>query len=266
MSISVLALLNDKVDALQSNFWAVHVSAKLRRLARCHSFAVSEYAMSLPRTLAVLSLIALAAPAQAQPGVWGDRGWTTAPGGYARGARAAPSSREGKVQVARFAAEDPALVAALGKGTVSVIEAPAANPVAPREMATYQAAVIDALVSSGYQTATPDGAQVAEVRVLHSVAEPQEAPRKPISGEMAVGVSNRGSMMGLGLNIDLTKPKGALVSTRLEARIKDRASGTVLWEGRADILTREGDARWSDQKIAERLASALFEGFPAAGA
>jgi hypothetical protein len=55
--------------------------------------------MSLPRTLAVLSLIALAAPAQAQPGVWSDRGWTTAPGGYARSARAASTSREGKVQM-----------------------------------------------------------------------------------------------------------------------------------------------------------------------
>lgn len=170
------------------------------------------------------------------------------------------------MQVARFVVEDPALAAALGKGTVSVVEAAATSPVAPREMATYQAAVIDALAAAGYQTATAEGAQVAEVRVLHSVAEPQEAPKKPVSGEMAVGVSNRGSMMGLGINIDLTKPKGALVSTRLEARIKDRTSGAVLWEGRADILTREGDSRWSDQKIAERLTAALFEGFPMAGA
>lgn len=222
--------------------------------------------MSLPRTLAVLSLIALAAPAQAQPGVWGDRGWTTAPSGYARSARAASTSREGKVQVARFVTEDPALAAALGKGSVSVIEAPATSPVGAREMATFQAAVIDALASAGYQTATPDGAHVTEVRVVHAVAEPQEAPKKPVSGEMMMGVSNRGTMMGMGINIDLTKPKGALVSTRLEARIKDRASGAVLWEGRADVLTRQGDARWSDQKIAERLASALFEGFPTAGA
>lgn len=222
--------------------------------------------MPLSRTLALLSLIALAAPAQAQPGVWGDRGWTSAPSGYARSSATRTASREGKVQVARFVAEDPAAVAALGKGTVSVVEAPATSPVDAREMATYQAAVIDALAGAGYQTATPEGAHVTEVRVLHSVAEPQEAPKKPVSGEMAVGVSNRGSMMGLGINIDLTKPRAALVSTRLEARIKDRASGAVLWEGRADILTREGDARWTDQKIAERLASALFEGFPAAGA
>lgn len=222
--------------------------------------------MPLSRTLALLSLIALAAPAQAQPGVWGDRGWTSAPSGYARSGATRTASREGKVQVARFVAEDPAAVAALGKGTVSVVEAPATSPVDAREMATYQAAVIDALAGAGYQTATPEGAHVTEVRVLHSVAEPQEAPKKPVSGEMAMGVSNRGSMMGLGINIDLTKPRAALVSTRLEARIKDRASGAVLWEGRADILTREGDARWTDQKIAERLASALFEGFPAAGA
>lgn len=224
--------------------------------------------MSAPRLLILGSLIAaglLAAPVAAQPGMWGDRGWSAEPGRYARGARSASTSREGKVQVARFVA-DNAAAAALGKGSIAVIEAPAASPVDAREMATYQAAVIDALAGAGYDTATPDGAQISEVRVLHTEAEPQEAPRKPVSGEMMMGVSNRGTMMGMGINIDLTKPKGALVSTRLEARIKDRASGAVLWEGRADILTRQGDARWTDQKIAERLAAALFEGFPAAGA
>lgn len=224
--------------------------------------------MPAPRLLILGSLIAaglLAAPVAAQPGVWGDRGWNTAPNGYARSARPASTSREGKVQVARFVAEGAA-AAALGKGSIAVVEGPAANPVDARKMATYQAAVIDALAGAGYDTATPDGAQISEVRVLHTVTEPEEAPRKPVSGEMMMGVSNRGTMMGMGINIDLTKPKGALVSTRLEARIKDRASGAVLWEGRADILTRQGDARWTDQKIAERLSAALFEGFPAAGA
>ena len=83
-----------------------------------------------------------------------------------------------------------------------------------------------------------------------------------LSGEMAVGVSNHGSYQALGLNIDLSKPRKALLSTRLEARIRDKASGAVLWEGRADIATRDGDPKWSDQAIASRLAEALFAGFP----
>jgi hypothetical protein len=80
---------------------------------------------------------------------------------------------------------------------------------------------------------------------------------------MAVGVSSRGgSYQALGINIDLSKPAKALLSTRLEARIRDKVSGAVLWEGRADIATRDGDSKWTDQAIAARLAEALFAGFP----
>ncbi|MEO7247873.1 MAG: DUF4136 domain-containing protein, partial [Novosphingobium sp.] len=114
------------------------------------------------------------------------------------------------------------------------------------------------------QTATTANAatQLAEVRVIHATVVPEEAPHKPVSGEMEVGVSNRGSGMGLAINIDMSKPLKALISTRLEARIRDKASGKVLWEGRADMATREGSAKWSDNAVAARLAKALFEGFP----
>ncbi|MFV4641080.1 hypothetical protein ACNJUF_21230, partial [Mycobacterium tuberculosis] len=92
------------------------------------------------------------------------------------------------------------------------------------------------------RTDVPESAagQITELHVSRETVAPQEV-RRPVSGEMAVGVSNRGTAYGLGLNIDLTKPRSALISTMLEARIRDRASGKVLWEGRADISTREGD-------------------------
>ena len=188
---------------------------------------------------------------------WDGPGWPDRPV-----TRSSGSAREGKVDVTRFVADG---AAGLGKGALDVVEAPAGSGTpSAREQATYQAAVIDALARSGYDTATPDpqGGQIAEVRVLHSLAAPAEAPHKPVSGEMMMGVSNRGSMMGMGINIDMTKPRKALISTRLEARIRDRASGAVLWEGRADTITREGDPRWTDQKIAAKLAQALFDGFP----
>ena len=105
--------------------------------------------------------------------------------------------------------------------------------------------------------------QTVELNIRHAEAEPAEAPHKPVSGEMAVGVSSRGgSYEALGLNIDLSKPRKALLSTRLEARIRDKATGAVLWEGRADIATRDGDPKWTDQAIATKLAGALFAGFP----
>jgi hypothetical protein len=208
--------------------------------------------------LAVTLFSLVATPALAQR--WGypgaDRcGWDRpARSGYDRG-------REGKVEVTRFLAEGSA-AQALGHGTIAVA-AQDGGPADEGEQATYEAAVIDQLAGAGYDTATPGaGGQVVELTIRHAEAEPAEAPRKPVSGEMEVGVSNHGSYQALGLNIDLSKPRKALLATRLEARIRDRASGAVLWEGRADIATREGDSKWTDQAIAARLAEALFAGFP----
>ena len=227
--------------------------------------------MSYRRAALVLLLggAMLSGPALAQRGTWGDRGWGHEPferGRYSsRDTRAA--DREGKVEVTRFIA-DGASAAALGHGAVIVRAVPAIEghpaPFDDRERATYEAAVIDQLARAGYQTAdlSAAGGQVAELRVVHDVVVPEEAPHKPVSGEMEVGVSNRGSMVGMAINVDLSKPAKALVGTRLELRLRDRATDAVLWEGRADITTREGSDRWTDHAIATKLAEALFDRFP----
>lgn len=218
--------------------------------------------------------LAIAAPAAAQFRDWDRRGWDR-PG--VAGSRAfrdrdgRESDREGKVEVSRFVAEGEA-ARALGSGIAVVTsQAPAGADTDrgfdQRGRGTFEAAVVDRLAAAGYDTASrPDsGGHAIELRLTRDEVRPEEEKRKPISGEMTVGASNRGSMMGMALAVDLSKPRKALVSTRLDVRIRDRATGTALWEGRADIVTREGDERWSDQTIAERLAGALFEGFPRAG-
>ena len=214
--------------------------------------------------LTIVSLAALAAaPAIARPGGWAnDRYDSPYPrSSWDRQNRQGPA--EGKVVVSRFIA-DGVDAASLIKSSVTVAGAAEGINADARELSTFQAAVIDQLAASGYQTATTaeSAAQIAEVRVTHDTVVPEEGPRKPVSGEMEVGVSNRGSSLGLALNIDLSKPLKALISTRLEARIKDKASGKVLWEGRADIVTREGSDKWNDTAIATRLAKALFDDFP----
>ncbi len=151
---------------------------------------------------------------------------------------------------------------ALGHGAVTVELAADNGPPGDAD-AAYEAAVIDQLVKAGYDTtAASANGQVAELRIVRKEIEPPEAKHKPVSGEMDMGISNRGSMLGMALNIDLSKPKKALVSTRLEARIRDKASGAVLWEGRADIATRDGDDDWPNQTIATKLAGSLFKRFP----
>lgn len=169
---------------------------------------------------------------------------------------------EGVVTVSRFMAEGDASKA-LQSGPIVVTGAPVGSGLPSVELAVYEAAVVDQLAQVGYQTDKPSApaGQVAEVRVSRETLAPAER-KKPVSGTMALGVSNRGTAYGFGVNVDLTKPRPALITTRLEARIRDKATGTVLWEARADVNTREGDDLWPESKVAARLAAALFSHFP----
>lgn len=226
-----------------------------------------------------LSALGAASTVQAQPG-WGSRwgggygsGWG---GGWNDPLMGGPTSspyrtnskdpREGRVEVSRFVAQGPE-AGELGHGTVTVTsESGDGAWIAGSDRARYEAAIIDALVGAGYDTQTKadNGGQDVELKITRQVLSPAEEKRSPVSGTAAMGVSNRGSAYGLAVNVDLSKPRSALVSTRLDTRIVDKASGKVLWEGYATIATREGDNNWPDDRIAGKLASALFDGFPKA--
>jgi hypothetical protein len=216
---------------------------------------------------AVLAIAAMASvSASARPGGWEDSRWVRGTTLQDRSpqSRAAPDrSREGRITVDRFVGEGDA-ASQLGHGTIAVTsQAPGDAWVGPGDRAAFEAAIVDQLVHAGYRTDAPasEAAQAVELTVSRDVIVPAEAKRSPVSGEAAMSVGNRGSAYGLAINVDLSKPLPALVSTRMEARIRDRASGRVLWEGRAQVATREG-ADWPDSKIAARLAEALFDGFP----
>lgn len=224
----------------------------------------------LPSRLAVLKIVIVASltvsgtAALAQRGGWDDAA------GWRSGTPRSLGSGEGQVEISRFRIEGAAALA-LAHGPIAVVAAPVGTeedmtnpPGDQRFSATFEAAVEDRLVHAGYDAVTvqPGGGQVAEVRVVRIAAAPAQVRRNPVSGEVSMGVSNRGTTVGIGIAVDGSKPKGALVSTRLETRIRERTSGQVLWEGRAEISTRADDPRWSDQAIADKLAAALFDGFP----
>lgn len=166
----------------------------------------------------------------------------------------------GRPEVTTFRAADAG--AALGTGPIVVAAADGAEAV--WKLPVYEAAVVDELARHGYDTATSpaSGGQVAQIMLSRDVVQPEEPPRRPVSGEMGVMVGNRGSATHMGLAIDLTKPKKALVSTRMEVRIRDRMTDRVLWEGRAEVASRAGDSGPDDSAIAARLAQALFARFP----
>lgn len=215
----------------------------------------------------------LASPqAQAQhtpwgPG-WGSTGWDR-PMDSRTSRNHSRDPREGRVQVSRFVSATPA-ASELGHGVIAVESESGDGPwIGQTERAAYEAAIVDALIGAGYDTrhAGGEGTQVATLRISRQVLAPAEAKKSPVSGSAAVSVGSRGySGYGLALNVDLTKPLPALVSTRLDARILDKAGGQVLWEGYASIATYEGDGDWSEGKIATRLAQALFDNFPKSAA
>lgn len=235
-----------------------------------------------PLSLLLPLVVLAAAPAGARPpGSWGSpfggadgwgRGWGEPPLGSRWGEPRpanAPDSREGKVDVDSFIADGAR--ARLGHGNIALVtdaeeKAEVGDPLTDKvgDQLPYQAAVIDQLVKAGYDTQTPkptDG-QIVELRFHRETLVPEEQKRKPVSGEASIGVSNWGTSYGMAVAVDLTKPKKALISTRMDVQIKDLASNATLWEGHASIATREGDTHWTDQAIAVRLAAALFDDFP----
>lgn len=179
-----------------------------------------------------------------------------------RGGRdsAGPSKR---VEVTAFRAADAGDRLGRGRIVVSALATGEDASDADWKLPVYEAAVVDELARKGYDTATAqDPGQVVQVGVSHRTVTPEEAPHKPVSGAMSTYVSNRGSGYGLALNVDLSKPRKAVVETRLDVRIRDKASGATLWEGHAEAQNREGDTGLDNGAVAGRLASALFARFP----
>lgn len=201
---------------------------------------------------AVILLVA-SVPALGQP--IGGR-WDT-PMDQRIGRQGAEPSR--KIQVEAFQA--PEAAALLGKGPITVAAAEGSE--ADWKLPVYEAAVVDQLAKLGYQTAVSgaDGGQVAQIGIRHEQVVPEEAKRKPVSGAMEVGVSNRGNYTAMALNVDLSKPKKAIIATRMDVRIRDKATDRVLWEGHAEAQTREDDEGLNNGAVAARLASALFAKF-----
>jgi hypothetical protein len=212
--------------------------------------------------------IALPTPGLAQRSGWGgpewNHGWGAPAAGSGEMSLDGPDrSHEGKITVARFVSDAP-LATQLGHGTIVVkANSPDALDLGQSDR-MFEAAITARLVKAGYSAAGAQttAGQIAELTVTHIELQPQEPPHKPVSGEMAVGAGTYGSGMSVALNVDMRKPLPPLISTRLEARIRDRATNVILWEGRAEVATRPGTKGWSDQEIATRLAAALLQGFP----
>ena len=109
---------------------------------------------------------------------------------------------------------------------------------------------------------------VAVTEVERSWRPAGEAQRSSMSiglGGGSGGGWHGGTSVGLGgaVSFPIGKAKQRMdVLTRLSVQLKRRSEGTVIWEGRAESVARDGTAQAGPEAAVSRLAAALFQGFP----
>jgi hypothetical protein len=113
------------------------------------------------------------------------------------------------------------------------------------------------LARLGYAPASYDSAdQIAQVRFSRAdVAAP-----RPVSVGLGGSTGSFGSGAGLGFSIPIGGTKRT--ATDLAVVIRERASGKVLWEGRAAFTVSATSPLATTALGAPKLAGALFSNFP----
>jgi hypothetical protein len=165
----------------------------------------------------------------------------------------------GPIEVTRFHVPD---TARLGTGPIAVVAAPGMNT-GSIELKTFEEAVARELQRAGYADTAGGSAapQVAEVRLDRRTWQPERS-RSPVSVGLGGSTGSYGSGVGMGLGIDLSGRPPRQTETLLGLVIRDRASGTVLWEGRASFTVRADSPLATTPLGAAQMAAALLGGFP----
>ena len=145
----------------------------------------------------------------------------------------------GPVEVTRFVAPAPS---GLGQGPIVVYFPDEVSNSSART--AIKAAVERELQGLGYTIVAQEGPgiQVAAVRSSRTPIAAAEDRRGPVSVGVGGSTGTYGSGLGLGIGLNLSPGPKEQVATELAVSIKDRTSGTVLWEGRASFSARASTA------------------------
>ena len=177
---------------------------------------------------------------------------------------AAPALAAEKIEVTRF--HTPETLARLGPGAVEVVAAPGFDG-ASLETRGWLDAVARELAERGIAGGSDRAMRVAEVRLTRDLVESREAsrPRSSVSIGVGSGGGWRRGGSSVGLGVGLGFPLGSsrnreAVDSELAVTIRDKTTGTPLWEGRSTLRT--GKRAADSPETASRLAAALFTGFP----
>lgn len=174
-------------------------------------------------------------------------------------ALSACATAPGPVEVTRFHRAET--LAQLGQGTIFVETAPGMDD-SSLALAPYKAAVAQQLAALGYREAPRDEAsQVAQVQLTRATQAPA-SKRGPVSVGVGGSTGSYGSGLGVGIGINLGGGPKPQVDTKLGVMIRDKATGRALWEGRAELVAKEGSELADPDAGAKAMARALFSEFP----
>lgn len=134
------------------------------------------------------------------------------------------------------------------------------------EASTYRAAVSRELGRLGFVDATGNDTRYqASVGIENEVrdAPPRRSPVTIGIGGGSGGGYYGGGGVGLGASFGLggNKSRNA-VFTRMSVQLRDRATRTVVWEGRAETIAPANAPAAQPGIAADKLARALFRDFP----
>jgi hypothetical protein len=153
---------------------------------------------------------------------------------------------------------------AIERGTIFVEPVPGGDP-SSLEFGTYAAAVATQLRGIGYVPTTDIGRAlyVAVIDVQRGV-RPAGPARSPVTIGVGGGTGGWGGGVGGGVSFGVGGggQGRAVIATELRVQLKRRSDGSVMWEGRARTEARESAPAAQPGLAAERLADALFQGFP----
>lgn len=175
----------------------------------------------------------------------------------------ATTQRAAPIDVTRFHLGSP-----VDQGSFTV-EPLRTNATISPEYRTYADAVSREMGRLGFTPVTSVG---SDSRYIVSVAF-LRAPRgyvdkpAPFSIGLGAGGGSFGRRSGVGLGGGVNLPIGgdrqqAVIGSELSAQIRRRADNTVVWEGRAITESLEGKSDGQPVVVADKLANALFRGFP----
>lgn len=140
------------------------------------------------------------------------------------------------------------------------------DPAASKELEyqAYARAVADELARQGFSLA-PGVAQSELVAVIDASRGSRAMYKEPSPFSIGIGGGTFGRHVGVGGGVNFPIGEGKtreIIGTELAVQIKRRSDGTVIWEGRAMNETRTGTPYSEPAAAAQRLAAALFQGFP----